>query len=106
MTVLELVDRERARLRKLHVLLGLAAAVMSEKLAPAGPRLAPGEQRMVGRGAMQAAIAAVVAIVALAFAAPQFNDGLLAIMRPVSAWDGTLLPRIMFSDLPPAVLRG
>src|SRR6185369_14587139 len=71
-----------------------AAAVVSEKLAPVGPRLAPGEQRMVGRGALQAAIAAVVAIAALAFAAPQFNDGLLAIMRPVSAWDGTLLPRI------------
>jgi hypothetical protein len=198
MTVLELVDRERARLRRLHVLLGLAAAVgatcllltlgasalgsarwmalprivpflvwlfvvganvavvmwtarrldrrttrqsvaatiereqalragalrgalevgesgalgrraaaaVSEKLAPAGPRLAPGEQRVVGRGALQAAIAAGVAIAALAFAAPQFNDGLLAIMRPVSAWDGTLLPRITFSDLPPAVLRG
>lgn len=83
-----------------------AAAAVSDKLAPVGPRLAPGENRSVGRRALQAAVAAAVAIVALAFAAPQFNDGLQAIMRPVSAWDGTLLPRIAFSDLPPAVLRG
>ena len=43
---------------------------------------------------------------ALAFAVPNFNDGLLAILRPVQAWNGTLLPRIAFTNLPPAVLRG
>ncbi|HEY9229303.1 MAG TPA: hypothetical protein VIP11_21830, partial [Gemmatimonadaceae bacterium] len=83
-----------------------AAAVVGEKLAPAGPRLAPTENRNVRRGAAQAIIAAGVAIAALAIAAPNFNDGLLAIMKPVSAWDGTLLPRLGFTNIPPAVLRG
>jgi hypothetical protein len=83
-----------------------AADRLSEKLAPAGPRLAPGESRLLRRGVLQAAVAAAVAIAALLFAAPVFNDGLLAILRPVDAWHGTLLPRIAFRDLPPAVLRG
>jgi hypothetical protein len=83
-----------------------AAAAVGERLAPAGPRLAPAEHRAVGRGLMRAGIAAVIAIAALLFAAPNFNDGLLAILRPVSAWKGTLLPRLTFANLPPAVLRG
>jgi hypothetical protein len=83
-----------------------AADRLSEKLAPAGPRLAPGESRLLRRGVVQAAVAAAVAIAALLFVAPVFSDGLLAILRPVDAWHGTLLPRIAFRDLPPAVLRG
>lgn len=83
-----------------------AAEAVTERLRPVGPRLAPAEQRSVRRGVLRAAAAAVVAIAALGAAAPNFNDGLLAIMRPVSAWDGTLLPRLAFSELPPAVLRG
>ena len=47
-----------------------------------------------------------MAMAALAFAVPNFNDGLLAILRPVRAWNGTLLPRIAFTNLPPFVLRG
>ena len=83
-----------------------AAAAVGQKLEPAGPRLAPAEQRTVRRGALQAAGIAAVAFGALAFTAPKFNDGMLAIMKPVSAWQGTLLPRIGFNNLPPAVLRG
>jgi hypothetical protein len=83
-----------------------AAQAVSEKLAPVGPRLAPAEQRGVQRRALQAALAAGVAIAALLIAAPTFNDGLLAILRPVDAWHGTLLPRLGFRNLPPAMLRG
>ncbi|HVX40025.1 MAG TPA: hypothetical protein VHB25_10665, partial [Gemmatimonadaceae bacterium] len=83
-----------------------AAASIAEQLAPAGSRLAPGEQKQATRGAAQATGVATVALAALAFAAPRFNDGLLAIMRPVSAWNGTLLPRLEFQSLPPVVLRG
>jgi hypothetical protein len=83
-----------------------AADSVSQKLAPAGPRLAPAEQRSVRRGAAQSVIGASVAVAALGFAAPQFNDGLLAIMKPVSAWGGTLLPALTFTNLPPVVLRG
>jgi hypothetical protein len=83
-----------------------AADMMSQKLAPAGPRLAPQEGRRVQRGALRAAAVAAIALVALLVAAPNFNDGLLAILKPVSAWHGTLLPRLTFRNLPPAVLRG
>jgi len=83
-----------------------AADAVGKQLTPAGPRLAPAEARLVRRGAVQATGGAAVAMAALAFAAPHFNDGLLAIMRPVSAWDGSLLPHINFTNLPPAVLRG
>jgi hypothetical protein len=83
-----------------------AAAAMNTRLAPAGDRLAPAERRLVSRGVARAALAAVIAIVVLLVAAPNFNDGLLAILKPVQAWNGTLLPPIGFSNLPPAVLRG
>jgi hypothetical protein len=83
-----------------------AAAAVGARLAPAGPRLAPAERRAVRRGATQATGVATVAMAALAFAVPNFNDGLLAILRPVRAWNGTLLPRIAFTNLPPVVLRG
>ena len=83
-----------------------AADLVGKRLQPAGARLAPREHRIVRRGAAQAAGAATVAMAALAFAVPNYNDGVLAILRPVRAWEGTLLPRINFTDLPPAVLRG
>src|SRR5262245_59671727 len=83
-----------------------AAAAVSEKLKPAGPRLAPRERRGVRRGVLQAAAVAVVAVLALGWTAPKFDDGMLAIIRPVHAWQGTLLPRIAFRNLPPEVLRG
>ena len=83
-----------------------AAAVMSEMLTPVGRRLAPAEHRRVSRGATQALLAAVIAITALLAVAPIFNDGLLAILEPVQAWNGTLLPPIGFDSLPPEVLRG
>ncbi|MGH7619095.1 MAG: hypothetical protein ACREPM_17885, partial [Gemmatimonadaceae bacterium] len=83
-----------------------AAATVGARLTPLGPQLAPAERRAVRRGAAQATGAATVAMAALAFAVPNFNDGLLAILRPIRAWNGTLLPRIAFTNLPPAVLRG
>src|SRR5262245_29949607 len=83
-----------------------AAAAVTERLAPAGPRLAPNERRMVARGAVQATGAATVAAAMLAFAVPTYNDGFRAMLQPVSAWRGTLLPRVAFDTLPPNVLRG
>jgi hypothetical protein len=83
-----------------------AAEAVTARLTPAGPRLAPAEHRLLQRWAMQTGIGAAVAIVVLLAVAPLFNDGLLAILKPVRAWQGTLLPRIAFTNLPPAVLRG
>src|SRR5581483_4504654 len=85
-----------------------AAAAVGERLAPAAGRLAPVQHRTVRRGAVQATGAATFAAAALVVVGghSNFNDGMLALLRPVSAWQGTLLPRIAFQDLPPAVLRG
>jgi hypothetical protein len=83
-----------------------AAAAVSAQLVPGGERLAPGAQRMVRRHAGQATGVATVAVAALAFAVPSYNDGMAAILKPVRAWQGTLLPRLAFENLPPAVLRG
>ena len=84
----------------------LAATAVGARLAPAAHQLAPVEQRTAQRGALRAGGAATLAFVALAVTAPKFNDGLLAILKPVSAWQGTLLPRIGFNNLPPEILRG
>jgi hypothetical protein len=83
-----------------------AAAAVSAQLAPGGARLVPRAERSVRRHAGQATGVATVAVAALAFAVPSFNDGLLAILKPVRAWQGTLLPRLTFENLPSAVLRG
>ena len=83
-----------------------AAAALSERLGSKSGKLAIGERRLVRRGAAQATGAATMAVAALVFAAPNFNDGMLAIMKPLSAWNGTLLPRLAFENLPPDVLRG
>ena len=83
-----------------------AAAAVGDRLAPAGTRLAPGAERTMRRHAGQATGVAAVAIAALIFIAPSHNDGLAAILKPVQAWQGTLLPRLAFANFPPAVLRG
>ncbi len=83
-----------------------AAAAVVQQLGPGGLRLVPAEQRAARRGAWQATGVATVAVAALGFAAPAYNDGLLAILKPVRAWQGTLLPKISFANLPPAALRG
>ncbi len=83
-----------------------AAATLSERLGPKAGKLAVGERRLVRRGAAQATGAATMAVAALVFAVPNFNDGMLAILEPVSAWKGTLLPHLAFENLPPDVLRG
>ncbi len=83
-----------------------AAASVGDRLAPAGTRLAPDAERTMRRHAGQATGVATLAVAALVFVAPSYNDGLAAILKPVRAWQGTLLPRITFENLPPAVLRG
>jgi hypothetical protein len=83
-----------------------AAATLSDRLSSKAGKLAVGERRLVRRSAAQATGAATVAAAALAFAVPSFNDGMSAIMQPVRAWNGTLLPRLSFDNLPPDVLRG
>jgi hypothetical protein len=83
-----------------------AASGMAERLRAGGPRLAPGLQRAARRRATRMLAAALVAGVLLGGVAPIYGDGLMAILRPVRAWRGTLLPPIEFADLPTAIVRG
>jgi hypothetical protein len=45
-------------------------------------------------------------VVLLAALTPVFGDGLLALLLPVKAWNGTLLPKLEFRGLPRQVMRG
>jgi hypothetical protein len=83
-----------------------AATGMADRLRAVGPRLAPGLQGAARRRATKTLIAALVAGILLGGVAPVYGDGLMAILRPVRAWRGTLLPPIEFADLPTAVVRG
>jgi hypothetical protein len=83
-----------------------AADVLSAHLGAAGASLAPGTQRQARRRLTRLALIAGVAVVALGAVAPSFGDGLSAVMRPVDAWRGTLLPAIAFENLPREVVRG
>jgi hypothetical protein len=83
-----------------------AASGMAARLRSGGPRLAPGLQRAASRRALRMLAAALVAGVLLGGVAPVYGDGLMAILRPIRAWRGTLLPPIEFADLPAAIVRG
>lgn len=83
-----------------------AAAELSARLATASPTLVPATRSRLRRRVARVALVAGIAIVALGALAPSFGDGLTAVMRPVDAWRGTLLPAIDFEGLPQAVVRG
>jgi hypothetical protein len=83
-----------------------AASGMADRLRAGGPRLAPSLQRAARRRATRMLAAALVAGVLLGGVAPIYGDGLMAILRPVRAWRGTLVPPIQFVDLPAAIVRG
>ena len=52
------------------------------------------------------AVALLLALGALAAAAPSHRDGVAAVLRPIRAWRGDLLPPLALGDVPPAVRRG
>jgi hypothetical protein len=83
-----------------------AAADLSMRLGDGGETLLPQTRGRARRRMTQFAAIAALAALSLAALAPTFGDGLLAVVRPVAAWRGTLLPAIRFDDLPSAVTRG
>ena len=58
------------------------------------------------RAIVRPGAALLLAGVVLAFTAPSRRDGIGAVLRPVAAWRGDLLPPLGLVDAPPAVRRG
>lgn len=83
-----------------------AAADMSARLGDGRLTLLPGTRGRARRKLLQLAAVAGLALVSLGVLAPAFGDGLSAVIRPMDAWRGTLLPAIAFENLPAAVVRG
>jgi len=83
-----------------------AANEMSGRLRAVGSTLAPASRRQARRNAGRTLAAATISIALLAGLTPVFGDGLLALLLPVKAWNGTLLPKLAFHDLPREVMRG
>ncbi|HEY2377029.1 MAG TPA: Ig-like domain-containing protein [Gemmatimonadaceae bacterium] len=83
-----------------------AATEMSNRLRGAGPNLAPTSRRSARRHAGRTFAAAAISIALLGGLTPVFGDGLLALLLPVKAWNGTLLPKLEFRSLPREVMRG
>src|SRR5437773_3410672 len=96
--VIEVADRTALARRADRAL----AATLSDR----GPTLAPQLHRSSRARAMRTIAVAAVTLALLLWAAPTFNDGLMAIRRPIAAWRGTLVPRLAFKDLPTELLRG
>lgn len=83
-----------------------AAADLSSRLGQSSQTLLPVARGQARRRLMQLVVVALAAAVSLGALAPSFGDGLRAVIRPVDAWRGTLLPAIRFEDLPSAIVRG
>ena len=83
-----------------------AANEMSNRLRNAGVALAPTSRRTARRQAGRTFAAATISVILLAALTPVFGDGLLALLLPVKAWKGTLLPKLEFRGLPRDVMRG
>ena len=82
-----------------------AAAAMMESLHPSGDTLAPVMRRHARARALRIGAVAVITALLLGIVAPLRSDGLMAILRPVSAWRGTLLAPLAFVRLPAVVMR-
>ena len=83
-----------------------AALAAASDLAGRGPVLAPSMRRRSGRRAAIASAAACAAAIVAIGVAPLFGDGLLAVLEPVDAYHGSLVPALAFRGLPSDVLRG
>ena len=79
------------------------AALDARLGAPTRARVRPAGRL---RGVLRPFGALLLAGVVLALAAPSRRDGIGAVLRPVRAWRGDLLPALAVSDVPAAIRRG
>ncbi len=73
---------------------------------PANQPLAPALRRAGMRRAIFGIASAAAGLLLLASATPAFGDGLRAMLRPIDAWRGKLLPRPAIEGAPHELLRG
>ena len=73
---------------------------------PVGSALAPALRKASTRRAWVGAAGAAAGVMILVSASPLFGDGLAAVLRPLDAWRGRLLPRPEIVGAPHELLRG
>lgn len=83
-----------------------AAERLGAQLATIGDVLAPALHRRLSRGALGAAAMLVSITLLSALATGRRPDGWRALVHPVDAWRGTLLPRLEIDGAPRRALRG
>ena len=86
--------------------LAARAAQSARAGLPERSALAPAMRRASSRRTIVGAGVAAAGVLVLASATPLFGDGLRAVLRPVDAWRGALLPRLRIEGAPTEMLRG
>ena len=86
--------------------LAARAAAATRRTLPNAPTLAPALRDAGHRRTLMAAGGALAAGLVLVSATPLFGDGLRAVLRPIDAWRGALLPRPAIDSAPGDLLRG
>ncbi len=81
-----------------------AAQDVARRLTPGV--LAPQLAQKLARALAAAAVFALLAVAALVVSARGSRDGFAAVMHPIMAWRGLLLPPLAFDRLPASVPRG
>ena len=79
---------------------------LDDRLRAKSGALAPGLRREASRLTLRAGVAMLLAATSLVLATRSHSDGLRALMQPLGAWRGDLLPVPAFGDLPTSVARG
>ena len=82
------------------------ARILEDRLRVNAGALAPDLRGEASRLTVRAGVAMALAVAALIGASRSHSDGLRAVMRPLGAWRGDLLPEPDFGDLPASVARG
>lgn len=82
------------------------AASTAQASLPQTGALAPTLRRTARRRGVLAAVVAAAGVAVLLTATPLFGDGLLAVLRPIDAWRGSLLEPLQIGGAPRELVRG
>src|SRR5690606_22266080 len=85
---------------------GKAADALGARLAPVAARPAPRHRRRLRMAAVFSAIALAQVLTLATTSYAKRTDGWRALLNPVDAWRGTLLPPLVVDELPRRLQRG